>query len=170
VVCHSNGCRIAEVMIYTGMLKAERLRILGGDNALMDIDYLNRVAAAGNLKEVTVFAVKNDYVTMVDPAWRIMERAVRLGPLATFSVGPLAADATYRLLGLAPHPPFNPTDRVNVHVCSNPDQSGGPPPGPLDPRWIQNHVYSTYDNLVNGLRLGGYLDAQGSMKREAFCR
>ena len=154
VVCHSNGCRIAEILIATGKLKANKLRILGGDNSLVELDYLKKLKEQRHLKEVSVFVVHGDQVPVLDgAAWKIMELMNAIGhPLQSFQ--DKAADPVYRILGLAGKPGYNPNDPVQVHVLSDPGTSGV----------VQKHLYDTYKRIIGGWAKSGMMK-DGAMNR-----
>ena len=40
LVCHSNGCAIAQVLMATGFIHVKTLHVLGGDAAVTDVDSL----------------------------------------------------------------------------------------------------------------------------------
>lgn len=155
VVCHSNGCRVAEVLIATGALKVDRLRILGGDNAMLDTEYLKRLSVEKHV-DITVYAIKHDVVTCNDPYWGIMDRMEQLGrPLKTFQESPKAHDYAYQMMGLCDRPAYDPASPVKFHVFSSPAPFWNP---------VKNHVYSSYSGLITGLNDGGCLEEDGSLK------
>jgi hypothetical protein len=147
VVCHSNGCRIVETLIATGKLKVSKLRILGGDNALVELDYLKKLKDERHVKEVSVYVVHGDQVPVLDAAaWQIMDLMNDIGhPLQSFR--DKAADPVYRILGLAGKPGYNPQDPVQVHVLSNPGAAGA----------VQKHLYDTYKHVINGWTMSGLM-------------
>lgn len=154
VVCHSNGCRIAEVLISTGMLKAKKLRILGGDNAALELDSLRALKQQKGLDEVSVYLMQGDVVPLDGVGWKIMELTTKIGqPLMSFQSK--RGDPTYQLLGLTDRPRFSPSDDVQVHVITYPTASN-----PVD-----QHRFDHYSRVVNGLRLTNCLDAGAMSQR-----
>lgn len=154
VVCHSNGCRIAETLIATGKLKATRLRILGGDNALVELDYLKKLREERHLKEVSVYVVHGDQVPVLDPvSWQIMDLMNDIGhPLQSYL--DRGGDPVYRILGLAGKPGYDPRDPVQVHILSAPGASG----------FVQKHLYATYKRVIGGWTKSGLMK-DGAMNR-----
>lgn len=159
VVCHSNGCRIAEVLIATGMLKVGKLRILGGDNSALDLDYLKTLKQTKGLSEVSVYMLKGDPVPVINPGWEIMDQMKKIGgPLQTFNS--YAADTTYQLLGLTKKPGFDPSAEVKVHIMSYPGSSVG--------NVVAQHAYENYSRVLKGWRLSGCLETEGSIDRRCI--
>lgn len=155
VVAHSNGAKIAEVLIRAGSIRGVKvLRILGGDASLMDLARFDQLAKEKNIK-IYVYAVKKDPVPLIPLGWQIREWAEKLhDPIAKFQQ---AQDLTYEILGLKRNSP--PTlARVNVQLLSFPDQKN----------WVDYHIYATYHRLIQGQRKLGCLDATGSL--DSRCR
>lgn len=152
VVCHSNGCRIAEVLIATGQLKVDKLRILGGDGVLGELDYLEKLATEKQMKEISVYAIKGDTIPHSDVFWNIKERMERIGhPLQTFENK--RDDPTYQTLGLTDTPRFNPEAKVQVHIFSVPSLQ----------TFVEAHRYTTYDHAIQIRRLSGCMTEEGMM-------
>lgn len=159
VVCHSNGCRIAEVLIETGMLKVGRLRILGGDNAALELNYLASLKKSKGLKEISVFILRGDLIPLISPGWQIIERMAKVGgPLRTFDS--FATNTTYQLLGLTSRPSFNPVSDIKVHMMSYPAARA------TDLKAL--HVYDNYSRVVKGLRMMGCLETAGSLAQRCL--
>src|SRR6185295_4501550 len=138
VVCHSNGCRIVRVLIETGQLKVDKLRILGGDNAALEIDSFRALKQTKGLTEVSLYMLQGDPVPMIDPGWKIMDLMHKVNQTLETFAGAHAADSVYQLLGLANKPGFSPGADVQVHVLSYPAAS--------DP--ISQHLYEHYSRVV----------------------
>jgi hypothetical protein len=159
VVCHSNGCRIAQVLIATGMLKVNKLRVLGGDGALMDLGYLKTLIDERKLQEVSVYAIRNDIVPNIDLGWKIMDLTTKIGrPLQSFQGK--RDDLTYQVLGLTEKPKFNPDVKLQVHVLSFPAAS--------DLNIVEKHRYESYRRVVKGWRMSGCLTPAGAMSQHCI--
>lgn len=153
LVCHSNGCLVAEVLIATGELKVTHLRMLGGDTSLWQLGYLNTLAQEHGVQDISVNVIEGDRVPMVDPGWKVMDLMRQIGtPLETYINK--ASDPLYQYLGLTPRAGFNPDARVQVHTLSYPAESD------LHP--LDKHEYETYDRVVTGWRLSGCLAPGGA--------
>jgi hypothetical protein len=155
VVCHSNGCRVAQVLIVTGKLKVGRLRMLGADNAALELDYLASLKQSHRLSELSLFMLHGDPVPLINRGWQIMDDMAKIGgPLQSFSG--YSADVTYQLLGLAPRPAYSPAAEVQVRTLSHPVPS----------LTIENiHGYDKYARVIKGWRLQGCLDVAGTLDR-----
>jgi len=150
VVCHSNGCRIATVLIATGMLKAERLRILGGDNVVWDLGNLRALKQQRGLTEVSVYLMKGDPVPLLDVGWQMMDLMQKIGqPLLSFQNK--RTDPAYQMLGVTDRPSYSPSADIQVHVLTYPASS--------DLNLLDKHLYDHYSRVVNGLRMTKCLDA-----------
>jgi hypothetical protein len=160
VVCHSNGCRVVEVLIATGMLKIHRLRMLGGDNVGLELNALKALKAKHrDLSEVSVYMIHGDPVPMIYPGWMIMDRMAKIGhPLQTFA----GMDASYQLLGLTSRPCFNSHADVQVHVLSY------PPPASSNHDLFYFHSYERYARVLNGWRVSGCLEPTGPMSQRCM--
>lgn len=160
IVCHSNGCRIVEVLIATGVLRAHVVRMLGPDNASLELDRLRTLKESRGLTELSVYMVKGDPVPLIDPGWRIMDLMARIGaPLQTY-MATRARDATYQLLGITSRPGYSLGAEVQVRVLSAPPMPGA---GAFD-----KHQYALYDRLVTGWRSIGCLEAGGETSQRCM--
>ena len=159
VVCHSNGCSVTKVLIELGMLKVSRLRILGGDNVLMNINNLETLIKEKHLEEISVYALRGDIVPLIEPGWIISDLMMKIGhPLQSFQ--DMAADATYQVLGLSEKPKYDPEAKLKVHILSNPAVS--------NMNFKENHVYENYYRVIKGLRMSGCLTKEGAMDRRCI--
>ena len=159
VVCHSNGYSIAKVLIELGILKVRRLRILGGDNVLLDIDNLETLKNEKQLDEVSVYVFRGDVVPIIDPGWTISDLMTKIAhPLQSFQN--MRNNATYQILGLTEKPKFDPDAKLKVHILSYPETSGM--------NLKENHVYDNYSRVIKGLRMSGCLTKEGVMDRRCF--
>jgi len=159
VVCHSNGATIALALIASGKLKATRVRILGGDTALYELNYLGDLAREKNLQELSVYVIHGDRIPMLDPGWEIMDLMGKIGrPLKSFENR--ITDPIYHILGLAEKPRFDPAAAVQTHILSYPSES--------DMHFIDKHLYETYDRVIDGWRLSGCLSDDGTMNRRCM--
>jgi hypothetical protein len=159
VVCHSNGCRVAEVLISTGMLKANRLRVLGGDDAWFDLADLKKLQEEKRLQEVSVYIIKGDKVPVHNSAWRIMEMVPQIGhPLQKFEN--MRADLTYQALGLTDRPQFDPTSPFQVHIMSYPAAST------MD--FVEKHLYENYARMIKGWRLTQCFNSDGTLNQRCM--
>lgn len=157
VVCHSNGCRVVSVLIEMGQLKAGKLRVLGGDNAILEIDRFRALKQSKGLSEVSLFMLSGDLVPVIDPGWRIMDLMHKINhPLQTFAA--YAGDTTYQLLGMAKRPGFRPGADVQVHMLSYPASSD----------FVSQHIYENYRRVVKGWRMSGCLDPGGAISRKCI--
>ena len=173
LVCHSNGARVAEVLISTGVITVHRLRILGGDNSLLDLDYLRRLGTEKRVN-VSVYAMLGDVVPLAPTGWEIMKTVAGLGgPLEAFQHGQWSYDSTYQVLGLTDRPGYDPNATFSVHMFTSFEHPQAPWWHPLDwtKEWIVgNHTYSTYNRHLTALRAGGCFTPEGDMKPECLCR
>src|SRR6266850_1826565 len=159
VVCHSNGCRVAEVLIATGKLRVKRLRVLGGDGALMDVGYLRQLIDQNHIEEISVYAIRGDQVPMIPTGWEIMDIMKKIGlPLQGFE-GKIN-DLTYQALGITKNPGFIPNSQLRVHVLSYPATS--------DLHFIQKHIYETYARAISGWRRSGCLTDEGTTNQRCM--
>lgn len=177
VVCHSNGSRIAEVLIETGKLKVHSLRILGGDHSLSDLLRLAVLSREKNIK-ISVYATVGDIVSLSQHGWQIRDLvALRGEPLQTFQQGPKANDPTYRMLGLTITPTSALIPQVTTHLFTN---LAGPSDAAAVPWWnpvaqvekflAEYHYYSTYEQRITALRNQGYLTPDGSIREDSLPR
>jgi hypothetical protein len=156
VVCHSNGCAIAEVLIGNGWLQTKSLHVLGGDNALLDLEHLQDLSLRRRV-DVDVFAIKGDPVPLIPTAWQIMDKVALLGkPLQTYAR--MTNDLSYQLLGVVRQPPANVNAGLQVHILSYPYV--------LNP--LRKHDYPNYSRIVKGLRLTGCLTQRGSLSQRCL--
>lgn len=169
VVCHSNGCRVAIVLIKTGQLKTKKLRMLGADNALLELDDLATLRRQRGLEEVSVFAIKHDVVPIIGAAaWNIVDLMKAIGrPIDYFAHK--KSDPTYQILGLVEKPPFNPYADVKVHVLLAPASRSAPNPEqrPVpnsDP--FQKHLYENYYRAVRGWKRSDCLKPEGAKEKK----
>lgn len=158
VVCHSNGCRVVMVLIEMGLLKVGKLRILGGDNAILEIDKFKALKQSKGLSEVSLYMLRGDLVPIIDPGWRIMDLMHKINqPLQTFATSH-AGDTVYQLLGMTKRPGFKPGADVQVHMLSYPTSSNP----------VSQHLYDNYSRVVKGWRMSGCLDPGGAMSRKCI--
>lgn len=165
LVAHSNGAKVAEVLIRTDVIHGVKvLRILGGDAALMDLERFERLAREKNLT-VYIYATQHDLVPMVPLGWRIREWAEQLGePLTQFRS---VANLTYEVLGLKDSK-ATAEPRVHVQLLSYPPSA----------RFLRNpvkyfldqHDYANYHRIVYGQFRQGCLDAGGSVNPRCAIR
>ncbi len=159
VVCHSNGCRIAEVLISKGVLNVGKLRILGGDDALFDLSYLKNLKDERHLQEVSVYSTRGDIVPLVSMGWEIMDYMKQIGhPLQ--SLQHKRQDPVYQVLGLTEQPKFDPNATFQVHMMTYPAGSSM--------NFVEKHRYENYSRMINGWRLGHCLNADGSMNQRCI--
>jgi len=118
VVCHSNGYPIVKLLIESGELKVNKLRILGGDNVLMDIDTLEMLKKSKKLEEVSVWAIKGDPVTVVDLGWKMASLMPNIGNPVTILQCQPEVKATLQVLGVIERPKYNPNSGVKVQMLS----------------------------------------------------
>jgi hypothetical protein len=159
VVCHSNGCVVAEVMIATGLLKVKKLRMLGGDTSLFELGYLKTLQRERHLEEISVYVIRGDRVPMLDPGWKIMDLMRKIGhPLQSFENR--MPDALNQYLGLTAQPGYQPDSPIQVRTLSYPAVSN----------WhlIQKHHYETYARVIKGWRMSGCLSATGATNRRCM--
>ncbi len=159
VVCHSNGCVVAEVMIATGLLKVKKLRMLGGDTALFELSYLKKLQRERHLEEISVYVIQGDRVPLLDPGWKIMDLMRKIGhPLKSF--GNRMPDSLDQYLGLTPRPGYQPDAPIQVHTLSYPAVS--------DWHLIQKHLYENYARVIRGWRMSGCLSPAGATNRRCM--
>ncbi len=158
VVCHSNGCRIAQVLIATGMLKVSKLRVLGGDNAAIELDDLKALKDSRGLTELSVYMLRGDKAPLAVAGWRIMEITKKLNqPMQTFQRS-FGGNPSYQLLGLTSNPGFSPTADIQVHVLSY----------PASPNLVDQHLYSNYSRVVTGWRMSKCMEATGAISQRCL--
>lgn len=158
VVCHSNGCRVVMVLIEMGLLKVGKLRVLGGDNAFLEIDKFKALKQSKGLSEVSLYMLRGDHIPIIDPGWRIMDLMHKINqPLQTFANSHVG-DTVYQLLGMTKRPRFNPGADIQVHMLSYPSSSNP----------IKIHSYENYSRVMKGWRLSGCLDPGGAMSRKCI--
>ncbi len=152
LVAHSNGAKVAEVLIRAGVIRSVRvLRILGGDAALMDLPRLENLARDKHVA-IYVYATRGDLVPLVPLGWQIREWAEKLGqPLSQFAQ---AENLTYEVLGIKLSK-VQTEASVHVQLLSCPHSA--------DP--IENHKYVTYHRIIDGQRRQGCLDGHGTLDR-----
>lgn len=158
VVCHSNGCRVAKVLIETGQLKVDKLRVLGGDNAALEIDAFRALKESKGLSEVSLYMMQGDPIPMIEPGWKIMDLMHKVNQTIESLATAHSADTVYQLLGMARKPGFTPGADVQVHVLSYPTSS--------DP--VSQHLYDHYSRVVKGWRMSGCLDPGGAMSSKCI--
>jgi hypothetical protein len=157
VVCHSNGCRVVSVLIEMGLLKVGKLRVLGGDNAILELDRFKALKQSKGLSEVSLFMLDGDPVPVIHPGWRILDLMHKINhPLQTFAT--YASDTTYQLLGMAQRPGFRPGADVQVHMLSYPASSD----------FVSQHIYENYRRVVKGWRMSGCLDPGGAISQKCI--
>jgi hypothetical protein len=153
VVCHSNGCRIAYVLIGNGALHVKRLRILGGDGVLMDVGRLEAFRSKNKLSDIAVYVVNGDHIPLIPVGWAIKEATGIIGrPLGSFSRA--ANDLTYQFLGLSKNPGYNAKEKVQVHVLSHPGRAKVP---------FFKHRYDTYSSVLAAWKRAGCLEPGGTL-------
>ena len=155
IVCHSNGCTIARVLILTGFVKGVKtLRVLGGDGAITNLDAYAELTSKG--VRIYAYAVVGDQVPLTPTGWEISRLAKKIGsPLEAFRT---TASLTYQVLGLKAHNGFHPAEPVHVQLLSAPVK---------DEPWTKMHEMTTYFGLITGYRMISALDAEGNLKSEA---
>jgi hypothetical protein len=159
LVCHSNGCRVVEVLIATGALKVHTLRMLGADNVAFELDTLRTLKATKGLSEVSVYMINGDPIPLVDSGWRIVDLTARIRqPLQSFAK--YAENGTYQLLGLTVRPGFNPDAAIQVHTLSAPPTENG--------GMFAKHSYDVYARVLNGWRSVGCLQPTGPMAQNCM--
>lgn len=160
VVCHSNGCRIAEIMISNGLLKVNRLRMLGGDNAMFELGNLKNLQQHKQLQEVSVYMIKGDIIPAVGAAWTMMELATKIGhPLVAFES--MRDDLTYQAIGLTNRPKFDPSSAFQVHTLSY------PVPWRLDDPF-DKHRYHNYARILKGWRMTNCVNSDGTISQRCI--
>ncbi|TAK81283.1 MAG: hypothetical protein EPO20_24570 [Betaproteobacteria bacterium] len=159
LVCHSNGCMIARVLIQTGFIrKVYKLRVLGGDAAITNIGALAELRDSRGV-QVSVYAVKGDGVPLTPTGWQILDAMKRIGaPLQTFQT---AGDLTYEVLGLKPRKGFDGADPVQVQVLS---------PLVADQPFPEVHGFRNYFGIIGAQRRLGLLRPDGDPNPEAMLR
>jgi hypothetical protein len=159
LVCHSNGCRVVQVLIATGMLKVHTLRMLGADNVAFELDALRTLKAAKGLREISVYMIHGDPIPLIDPGWRIVDLTTRIRqPLQSFAA--YAENGTYQLLGLTARPGFNPDADIQVHTLSAPPiENGG---------MFAKHGYELYARVLGGWRAVGCLQPTGPVRQNCM--
>lgn len=147
LVCHSNGCAIAEALIQAGVIHVKNLEMLGGDGSLMNLNGISRMAQADNVN-VSVYATLRDPVPLIPQGWDIREWVDQWTgtPREWLLNGVDPHNPTYQVLGLAAGD--GPPSPVKVELLSAP---GGADPSPANV--LANHAYSTYAGLINAHRL-----------------
>ncbi len=160
LVCHSNGCRVAEVLIEQGLLKVNRLRILGGDNVMLDLHYLRDLQERKQLQELTIYVMKDDPVPVAGTLWTSITDGVRRlrRPLSSFDRK--RDDLTYQALGLTHRPSFDPDARFQVHEVSYPSASRF--------NIVEQHKYENYARVINGWRRTQCLEQDGSLRQKCM--
>lgn len=164
VVCHSNGCAVAEAVIRAGFVKGvKRLRILGGDAAVTNLDsikklqeqMIQRVPGA----RVDVYAVIGDPVPLIPTGWQILDAMRRIGePLTSFES---ARSLTYEALGLKGRRGFDAASRLQVQFLT-PPVKGAPS--------LKLHEFLTYAGIIWGQTVNGFRTSTGDIKPEAIIR
>ena len=148
VVCHSNGFRVAEVLIATGKLKVKKLRVLGGDGVLGELNYLDRLAREKQIAEVSVYAIKGDPIPHSDVFWQIRSIMESIGhPLESFRSK--RNDLTYQALGVTDTPNFNPNSKLQVHFLTVPTSI------------FKRHPYQVYSTVIETLKQSRCMTADG---------
>jgi hypothetical protein len=147
LVCHSNGCAIAESLIREGIIHVKTLRMLGGDGMLMHLNELSILGKEKNM-QITAYATVRDPVPLLPQGWDIREWADEWqgAPRRWILSGAEASNATYQVLGLASG--SGGPAAVKVELLSAP---GGMWPTPGDV--LRDHRYSTYYGLIEARRL-----------------
>ncbi len=154
VVAHSNGAKVAEVLIRSGFISGVKtLRILGGDGALMNIERLQQLADEKGIK-IYVYATKDDIVPIFPTGWKIMELAEQLSD-------PLKQDnnirnLTYEVLGLKKEKASE-QFKVQVELLYYHRRTS---------YYFEPHLYSTYYSIIKGRQLSGCLDETGDLKQK----
>jgi hypothetical protein len=164
LVCHSNGCAVAEVLIASGFIHVRSLRVLNGDCAITCFDSLNRLQEKTGTK-VSIYVVKGDIVPLLPTGWQIMEAMNQIGgPLMAYEGAKSAID---EILGVAPRTGFDPTARVSVQILNAP-MSFPPQVAQAAEAEVYRHVKSTVFQLITGQRVLGLLDSNGDPKVAAM--
>lgn len=158
LVCHSNGCAVAQALIARGFIKARTLRIMGGDAAIMNLDALHALHESTGVT-ISVYAVVGDPVPLVPTGWQIIEIMKKIGqPLQSFES---AASLTYEALGLKARSGFTAGAPIEVQLLTAP-VSGEP--------WGQRHARNTYFGIITAQRMMGTRLADGRMDPAAMNR
>jgi hypothetical protein len=158
LVCHSNGCAIAQVLIATGFVKVGTLRMLGGDAAIMDLDALHALHEKTGVT-VAVYAVVGDPVPLVPTGWQIVAAMKKIGkPLVSFQNSQSLTDEA---LGLKARSGFTPDAPIRVQLLTAP-VSGEP--------WMQEHARDTYFGIVTAQRMMGVRLPDGNLNPAAMNR
>ncbi len=159
VVCHSNGCIIAEVLIASGQLKAKRLQMLGGDTSFYQLTYLKELAERVGLQEISVNVIAGDPVPILDEGWKIADLMRKIDhPLESFRKR--RNNPLYQFLGLVDRPRFNPDDRVQIHELTYPGKGDG--------SLFFRHHFSTYQRVIRGWRMSGCLASGGRVNQRCI--
>jgi hypothetical protein len=153
LVCHSNGFRVVEVLIASGNLTVGKLRILGGDGVLGEVERLQQIVPAHGVSEVSAYVIDGDPVVYADVCWDVRHAMSDIGhPLQTFD--PQKQNPVYQFMGLVDRPAFDATAKVQVHVLSPPADIVAP---------TQRHAYATYDDVISLWRGSGCMAQDGQM-------
>jgi hypothetical protein len=139
-------------------LTVKKLRILGGDGVLGEIDNLEALAAEKGMTEVSAYVVDGDPVPHSDVCWEIRQQMRDVGHgLLTFDSQ--KQNPAYQFMGLVDTPAYDAAAKVQVHVLS-------PPPDVVSP--VERHAYSTHENVIYLWRGSGCMTQDGQMNPQCI--
>lgn len=156
MVAHSNGAKVAEVLIRTNYIKGVKtLRILGGDGALMNIESLQQLANEKGIK-IYIYATKADPIPLVPKGWKIMEMAEQLvAPITQFKN---VKNLAYDVMGLKEAKASN-QYKVQVELLYYNKRTSNP---------LEPHYYGVYHSIIKGRQLSGCLDKTGNINKNCI--
>jgi hypothetical protein len=156
LVCHSNGCAVAQALIAKGFIKVGTLRVLGGDAAVMDLDSLHALHEKTGVA-VSVYAVVGDPVPLLPTGWQILDLMKKIGtPLPSFQS---RQSLTYEALGLKTRAGFRAGAAIEVQFLTAPVS---------DEPWTQRHIRDTYFGIITAQRMIGVRLADGRLNPAAI--
>jgi hypothetical protein len=159
IVCHSNGCAIARVLVATGYVKGvKKLRVLGGDESITNLDaYASLSSTSGT--DVRVYAVIGDPVPLSPTGWQILDAMKKIGlPLESLSA---TSSLTYQVLGLTRRKGYDPSSTLHVQMLS---------PLVKDEPALDRHLFRNYFGIITGQRMIGALQGNGDLVDAAVIR